>query len=43
MALPTENPTDKVKAVEKAIKNMGPNDLAALPDLEAEDFRSLER
>jgi hypothetical protein len=39
MALPGDNPTDKVKAVEEAIKKMGPKDLAALPDLEAEDFR----
>ena len=46
MALPADNPTDKVKSptdkvkvVEEVIKKMGPKDLAALPDLDAEDFK----
>ena len=31
-----DNPTEKVKAFEEAIKKMGPKDLAALPDLDVE-------
>jgi hypothetical protein len=38
MALPTDNPSAKTDAVAEEIKKMGPKDLAALPDLEAEDL-----
>jgi hypothetical protein len=39
MALPKDNPNAQVDAVAAEIKAMGSKDLAALPDLEAEDFR----
>lgn len=39
MALPSENRTAKVIAVEEAIKSMSPQQLAALPALEEEDFK----
>jgi hypothetical protein len=39
MALPRENKTAKVVAVEEAIKKMSPQELAALPGLDGEDFK----
>lgn len=39
MALPRENRTAKVIAVEAAIKKMSPQELAALPGLDGEDFK----
>src|SRR5258708_6227376 len=39
MALPNENRTAKTDAVEAEIKKMGPKDMAALPGLDADDFR----
>ena len=39
MALPNENRTAKVVAVEQAIGKMSPQELAALPALDASDFR----
>jgi hypothetical protein len=39
MALPGENRTAKVIAVEDAIKKMSAQELAALPSLDAEDFK----
>ena len=39
MALPKDNPDEKTDAVAAEIKAMGSKDLAALPDLEPEDFR----
>jgi hypothetical protein len=39
MALPRENRTAKVIAVEEAIKKMSPQELAALPGLDGEDFK----
>ena len=39
MALPREDRTAKVIAVEEAIKKMSPQELVALPGLDAEDFK----
>ena len=39
MALPNENKTAKVVAVEQAIGKMSPQELAALPALDASDFQ----
>jgi hypothetical protein len=39
MALPKENRTAKVIAVEEAIKKMSPQELEALPGLDGEDFK----
>ena len=39
MALPLDNPNPKTDAVETEIKKMGPKDLAALPDLDDDDFK----
>jgi hypothetical protein len=39
MALPRENRTANVIAVEEAIKKMSPQELAALPCLDGEDFK----
>ena len=39
MALPREDRTAKVIAVEEAIKKMSPQELAALPGLDGEDFK----
>jgi hypothetical protein len=39
MALPRENRTAKVIAVEEAIKKMSPQELAELPGLDGEDFK----
>src|ERR1700730_19227656 len=39
MALRKENRTAKVIAVEEAIKKMSPQELAALPGLDGEDFK----
>jgi len=39
MALPREDRTAKVIAVEEAIKTMSPQELAALPGLDGEDFK----
>jgi hypothetical protein len=39
MALPKENRTEKVVAVEQAIGKMSPQELAALPGLDAADFQ----
>src|SRR5882672_2608608 len=39
MALPNENRTAKVIAVEEAIGKMSPQELAALPGLDGEDFK----
>jgi hypothetical protein len=39
MALPNDNADAKTDAVAAEIKKMGPKDLAALPDLEAEDLQ----
>lgn len=38
MALPNDNKTPKTEAVKAQIEKMGPKDLAALPDLDQEDF-----
>jgi hypothetical protein len=40
VALPRENRTEKTDAVEEAIKNMSPQEFAALPGLEREDFEA---
>jgi|SRR5208337_2100284 len=39
MALPREDRTAKVIAIEEAIKKMSPQELAALPGLDGEDFK----
>ncbi len=39
MALPRDNKTAKVVEVDEAIKKMSPEELAALPSLDEEDFR----
>jgi hypothetical protein len=39
MALPLNSPNAKTDAVEAEIKKMGPRDLAALPDLDDDDFK----
>jgi len=41
MVLPREDRTAKVIAVEEAIKKMSPQELAALPGLDGEDFKVL--
>ncbi len=39
MALPKENRTEKVITVEEVMKKMSPQELAALPGLDGEDFK----
>ena len=43
MALPLDNPNPKTDAVETEIKKMGLKDLAALPDLDGDDFCGTQR